>query len=78
MVFRHSGFPVAIWIVCEPALADEELQYRAQWLDRFRHQPGVGERVYGTERTALAADKASQLGSRTLIAAARVKERKSE
>ena len=41
----------------EPALADEELQHRAQRTDRFQHLPCVGERVGGTEKTALATDE---------------------
>ena len=57
MVLRHPEFPVEIWIVREPALADEELQHRAQWPDRFQHLPSIGKRVRGAEKTALAADE---------------------
>jgi hypothetical protein len=28
MIVVHPEFPVAVWIKCEPALADEELQHR--------------------------------------------------
>jgi hypothetical protein len=43
---------------CQPALADEELQHRAQRPDRFQRLASIGERVGGTEKTALATDKA--------------------
>ena len=57
MVVRHPEFPVAVWVLGEPALADEELQHRAQRTDRFQHLPCVGERVNGTQKAALAADE---------------------
>src|ERR1035441_521874 len=58
MVLRHPEFPVEVWIVREPALADEELQHRAQWPNRFQHLLTIGERVRGAEKSALAADEA--------------------
>src|SRR5690348_13988463 len=57
MALRHPELPVAVWIARDPALTDEELQHRAQWPDRFQHLPSIGERVYGTKKTALATDK---------------------
>jgi len=35
VIISHKELPIAVWIVCEPALADEELQHRAQWPDCF-------------------------------------------
>jgi len=57
MVVCHPEFPVAVWAVCEPALADEEFQHRTQWADRFQHLSCVGERIRGAEKPALASNE---------------------
>jgi hypothetical protein len=57
MIVLHPEFPVAVWITCEPALGDEELEHRAQRADRLEDLARVGERVRGTEEAALATDK---------------------
>lgn len=41
----------------EPALADEELEHRAQRSDRLEHLPRICERVRRPEKAALAADE---------------------
>src|SRR5260370_20216300 len=53
MVVVHPEFPVAVWIKCEPALADEELQHRPQRSDRLQHLLSIGQRVGRPEKTAL-------------------------
>ena len=57
MVVHHPEFLVAVWIVGEAALADEEFQHRTQWADRFQQLPCVGKRICGAEKTALAGNE---------------------
>ena len=59
VVVCHPDFPVAVWIEREPALADEELQHRAQRPDRLQHLLSIGQRVGRPEKTALPTDQAN-------------------
>jgi hypothetical protein len=58
MILLHPELPVAVWIKRKPALADKELEHRAQRTDRLKDLARVSECVCGPEEAALATDEA--------------------